>query len=440
MLVSARNVKIVAFSFALLIACSGDSSDPTSPSDQSMTDDGKIHPVGNQYGITTYENTKASFPVKRFLDENANTDGITFYAVSDTSDVEAGIKNNKDIGIDFANSEFHGFSFIDVQARDRNNNPVDTLSFVLNNYTVSLPDIDIKGLYHLSTGLPASNHNVKIIKDGTVVAELVTDEQGNTHVQLPGDGKYDIHFYKDGFIDRIIEEWDIENDMDINERVTSDTLALRITNEIARGNNGLDAPHPSYRWPDKKHDNREIIYNTSTEKTNGTPVDTTAFNTIKDIMQNDIQNATTTHKFPNGYFNDFPINKKEIPYLDWRKGEYIPGKLVTQYEDNLPAAGFVTTIVKDGYIDGSVITLQGNLIGNNDLGRNLLLHELARAVIKVERNTKTSGNVFHGAPLERPNNMGTIGTIVIQTQYSAPNKLYARDNTHMNELTTSVRN
>jgi len=82
---------------------------------------------------------------------------------------------------------------------------------------------------------------------------------------------------------------------------------------------------PAYTWEEKPV---ELLYNTSTERTNGISVGLKAKDQIEDLLVNQLNPATQTLLYPDGFFNNLPVNQAEIAYLDWRVNEYVPVKIV----------------------------------------------------------------------------------------------------------------
>ncbi|TDI97959.1 MAG: hypothetical protein E2O76_08965 [Caldithrix sp.] len=163
---------------------------------------------------------------------------------------------------------------------------------------------------------------------------------------------------KEGFVDRVVQQVEINDNLKIHDVRIGDDFPWYILNTFVPF-----TAAPAYTWEEKPV---ELLYNTSTERTNGISVGLKAKDQIEDLLVNQLNPATQTLLYPDGFFNNLPVNQAEIAYLDWRVNEYVPVKIVVQYEANLPVPAGVNTVVKNGAIDGSVITLQAGMTSENE--------------------------------------------------------------------------
>ncbi len=124
------------------------------------------------------------------------------------------------------------------------------------------------------------------------------------------------------------------------------------------------------------------------------------------------------------------MNKQNIPFLDRSiPNNYIPNKIVIQYEDGLSAAAFMQTyIAPDGSVDGAKITLQGNLSPTETFYfTNILMHELSKTVLRGDRNTQTDISVFNTSPVNQLPEISGKDEALIKSVYSRPTNWKAND-------------
>jgi hypothetical protein len=202
---------------------------------------------------------------------------------------------------------------------------------------------------------------------------------------------------------------------------------MLLLNEIARGGRSLDPAEAAgdvNRWGTPP---LEVVYSTNSERVAG-EIDTTAYDEIVNIWNNELKPTAITHLFPQGFFKDVPVVKSVTPYQDYRIAQYIPGKIIIQYEDGLASAALMWTHqTQEGYVDGAVITLQGIFYMENPAAIKILRHELIKTLFKGEINSTQTGTYFNGHVSDMPETIPLDDKLVVKGTYSRPTNWKAND-------------
>lgn len=346
------------------------------PADMTVNPDKTEYAVGDTiwYDVTANDPTRL-----KELGFDFNNDGTIDQLIS-------GLTNTNFNGRVFyiANKEgtIDGLAYATDQADDK-------LTFTITPITINPstePGFNLSlHVMDLENSNPVVGDIVKaLLQPSGVVAETdTTDNNGDITLKLE-EGTYRLKYNHDDFYERITEPFTLIADSTGQEvRLNKETFPLDLLNYLSRGST---ATGQVARW---KKAPTEIIYNTNPEKTWVQPIDTTAYDMIKDVNDNILVPATTTIRYPISILKDIPINKKNDRILDWWNGEYIPGKIVIQYDDSVgvktaaPGAALTKTVFVNGAerMDGYVVTVVSYLQNS----KGLWIHELMR-LFRVNSN------------------------------------------------------
>lgn len=160
-------------------------------------------------------------------------------------------------------------------------------------------------------------------------------------------------------------------------------------------------------------------------------IDESGYDVIKDLWDNEIKPATKTNLYPDGFFKDVNVVKRNIPHIDrGEENSYIPGKIVIQYEDGLASAAVRSTYLNEnGEVTGALITLQGNLSPSETFYFiNIAMHELSAISFRTDKNTNTDISVFNSSPVNQLPEISGKDEALIKSVYSRPNSWNANDN------------